>query len=177
MPPIDRGQARLARPYPGGLLEKAAAARIRTLHPETAASYLTALGTHGQPGNVPFYSERFHFDCTAAAFCPAFCTSLCQKAIRLELGSKRWQHLHLSLRPRVPLLQSSAVHVVECGCCVFERVHNMWLTSWAEVELTFASMPRACAYQIIIMGTLLGVDHALAPPTRRQARLGGPPKE
>ena len=30
---------------------------------------------------------------------------------------------------------------------------------------------------IIIMGTLLGVDHALAPPTGRQARLGGPPKD
>ena len=30
---------------------------------------------------------------------------------------------------------------------------------------------------IIIMGTLLGVDHALAPPTGRQARLGGAPKD
>ena len=26
------------------------------------------------------------------------------------------------------------------------------------------------------MGTLLGVDHALAPPTGRQARLGVPPR-
>ena len=50
MPPIDQEQARLARPYPGGLFEKAVAARTRTLDPETAASYLTALGTHGQPG-------------------------------------------------------------------------------------------------------------------------------
>ena len=52
LPPIGRGQARLARPYPGGLFEKAAAAWIRTLDPETAASYLTALGTHGQPGHL-----------------------------------------------------------------------------------------------------------------------------
>ena len=50
LPPIDRGQARLARPYPGGLFGKAVAARIQMQDPETAASYLTALGTHGQPG-------------------------------------------------------------------------------------------------------------------------------
>ena len=42
------GQARLARPYPGGLFKKVVAARIRTLDPETAASYLTALHTHGR---------------------------------------------------------------------------------------------------------------------------------
>ena len=57
MPPIDRRQARLARAYPGGLLEKAAAGRIRTLDPETAASYLTALGTHGQPGHGGYYTN------------------------------------------------------------------------------------------------------------------------
>ena len=32
------------------LFEKAVAARIRSLDPETAASHLTALGTNGQPG-------------------------------------------------------------------------------------------------------------------------------
>ena len=45
LPPIDRGQARLARPHPGGLFEKAAAAWIRTLDPETAACYLTSAPT------------------------------------------------------------------------------------------------------------------------------------
>ena len=29
----------------------------------------------------------------------------------------------------------------------------------------------------IIMGAMLGVDHALAPPSGRQERLRGPPKE
>ena len=30
---------------------------------------------------------------------------------------------------------------------------------------------------MVMMGTLLGVDHALAPPTGRQARLGCPSKD
>ena len=46
--PINRGQACLARPYPGGLFGKAAA-RIQTLDPDTAASYLIAVGTQEQP--------------------------------------------------------------------------------------------------------------------------------
>ena len=56
--PIDRGQTRLARPYPGGLFEKAVAAQIRTLDPETAANYLNALGTHGQPGINGLYVKH-----------------------------------------------------------------------------------------------------------------------
>ena len=62
-----RGQMRLARPYPEGLFEFSkvskeaafkAAARIQTLDPKTAAiygtwyTYLTALGTHGQQGQL-----------------------------------------------------------------------------------------------------------------------------
>ena len=56
MPPIDRGQTRLARPYPRGLFAKAAA-RTRTLDPETAAKCLISLGTHGQPAAL---QQRYH---------------------------------------------------------------------------------------------------------------------
>ena len=48
MPPIDQGQMRLVRPYPGELFEKAAA-KTQMLDPEIAVSCLTALDTHKQP--------------------------------------------------------------------------------------------------------------------------------
>ena len=62
LPPIDWGQTRLARPYPGGLFERLRAARIQTLDPETATGYLTALGTHGQPSD-----NWFHFSAYATS--------------------------------------------------------------------------------------------------------------
>ena len=47
LPPIDRGQTSLTRPYPGGLVRKAAAG-IQMLDPKTTAGHLTTLETHGQ---------------------------------------------------------------------------------------------------------------------------------
>ena len=61
---------------------------------------------------------------------------------------------------------------------------NKWLKSkllvrWLALSLKQAGVMSATTLmmQAMIMGTLLGVDHALAPPTGRQARLGGPPKD
>ena len=57
LPYIHRGQMRLARPYPGGSLERAAA-EIQKLDPEIAIDCLTALGTHGQLGQLQVLAGR-----------------------------------------------------------------------------------------------------------------------
>ena len=51
LPHIGRGQHRLAKPNTEGLSEKLAA-RTQMLDPKSAASYLTALGNHGQLGSI-----------------------------------------------------------------------------------------------------------------------------